>query len=60
MTTHRLSSIVPVAGISVGVRSWALALGREPTFVGGDRWAQFDHEGTRLSLALIASSKVQA
>ena len=51
MTTQRLSFVLPVPDIGAAVTLWTAVLDREPTFVDGDRWAQFDYDGTRLSLA---------
>lgn len=47
----RLGFVIPVSEMATAVTFWADVLGVEPTFVDGTRWAQFDHEGTRLSLA---------
>lgn len=47
----RLSFVVPVPAVTDAVNLWQLLLGIEPTFVDGDRWAQFDHGEIRLSLA---------
>ncbi len=51
MTTERLSFVLPVPELGAAVKLWTSVLGVEPTFVDGDRWAQFDHGPTRLSLA---------
>jgi catechol 2,3-dioxygenase-like lactoylglutathione lyase family enzyme len=46
-----ISSVLPVPDLDAAVSFWKNALGVEPTFVDGDRWAQFDLEGRRLALA---------
>ncbi|MEO1063939.1 MAG: VOC family protein [Actinomycetota bacterium] len=51
MTAEKLSPVVPVDDLDAAVRWWSGVLGLEATFVDGDRWAQFDLGGTRLSLA---------
>lgn len=51
MTAQRLSFILPVPDLEAAVGFWSALLGTGPTFVDGDRWAQFDHGGVRLSLA---------
>ncbi len=51
MTAEKLSSVVPVDDLPAAVSWWGRTLGIEATFVDGDRWAQFDLGGTRLSLA---------
>lgn len=51
MSAERLSSVVPVDDMAAAVVSWTVVLGVEPTFVDGDRWAQFDVGGSRLNLA---------
>jgi len=48
---ERLAPVLPAADLEAAVRAWAAVLGAEPTFVDGDRWAQFDVAGSRLSLA---------
>jgi predicted enzyme related to lactoylglutathione lyase len=48
---EKLSFVLPVGDLAAAVRFWAELLGTEPTFVDGDRWAQFDHAGARLALA---------
>ena len=51
MNIERISSVVPVDDLSGAVSKWATVLGTEPTFVDGDRWAQFDVGAARLALA---------
>jgi len=46
-----LSTVVPVADLPAAVATWTALLGVEPTFVDGDRWAQFDVGGGRLALS---------
>ena len=48
---EKLSMVLPVPDLAVAVAVWTEVLGIEPTFVDGDRWAQFDHAGARLALA---------
>lgn len=48
---EKLSMILPVPDLAAAVAVWKEVLGTEPTFVDGDRWAQFDHAGARLALA---------
>jgi hypothetical protein len=51
MSTERLSTVLPVDDLAAGVAFWTTALGAGPTFVDGDRWAQFDVGPHRLALA---------
>lgn len=47
-----LASVFPAAKLDEGVRFVTAVLGVEPTFVDGERWAQFDlGPGARLALA---------
>jgi hypothetical protein len=46
-----LASVFPAARLADGVRFLSAVLGIEPTFVDGERWAQFDLGGARLALA---------
>ena len=48
---EKVSLVLPVPDLDAAVSVWKEVLETEPTFVDGDRWAQFDHAGTRLSLA---------
>ena len=48
---EKISIVLPVPDLAAAVAVWREVLGTEPTFVDGDRWAQFDHAGTRLALA---------
>jgi catechol 2,3-dioxygenase-like lactoylglutathione lyase family enzyme len=51
MAVEKLSFVLPVDDLAVAVAFWKDLLGMDPTFVDGDRWAQFDHGGARLALA---------
>jgi hypothetical protein len=51
MTATSVSSVIPVTNMTAAVERWEQLLGLPPTFVDGDRWAQFDVGGTRVSLA---------
>lgn len=51
MSVDRISPIVPVDELAAAVDVLATILGRDPTFVDGDRWAQFDAGGSRVMLA---------
>jgi hypothetical protein len=51
MPVEKLSFVLPVDDLGAAVTFWRDLLGVDPTFVDGDRWAQFDHAGARLSLA---------
>lgn len=48
---EKLASVLPVADLAAAVEFYQRVLGTGPTFVDGDRWAQFDLGGTRLALA---------
>jgi hypothetical protein len=51
MSAERISPVVPVDDLAAAVTVWSAVLGVDPTFVDGDRWAQFDVGGSRLALA---------
>jgi hypothetical protein len=51
-----LASVFPAQHLDESVRFLAAVLGVAPTFVDGDRWAQFDLGGARLALASGAES----
>lgn len=51
MNARSITAVLPVDDLAAAVAEWTLVLGVEPTFVDGDRWAQFDVGGTRLALA---------
>jgi catechol 2,3-dioxygenase-like lactoylglutathione lyase family enzyme len=46
-----IASVLPVPDLEGAVSFWRDVLGVEPTFVDGDRWAQFDLGGRRLALS---------
>jgi hypothetical protein len=51
MSIQRIATVVPVDDLPAAVTTWGALLGAPPTFVDGDRWAQFDVAGARLALA---------
>lgn len=51
MEISSLTTVLPVDNVEEAAKIWTLLLGVEPTFVDGDRWAQFDVAGRRLALA---------
>jgi hypothetical protein len=51
VVVESFSTVIPVPDLAEGVAFWARLLGVGPTFVDGDRWAQFDVGGRRLALA---------
>lgn len=51
MDIERISPVIPVDDMAGAVAAWTAALGVKPTFVDGDRWAQFDVGATRIALA---------
>ena len=51
MQVEGLTPVLPVDDLQAAVRTWAALLGVEPTFVDGERWAQFDVGGRRLALS---------
>jgi len=46
-----LNPVLPVDDLNQAVGVWSALLRAGPTFVDGDRWAQFDVGGRRLALA---------
>lgn len=48
---ERLGAVIPVPDLEAAVAFFGAALGLEPTFVDGDRWAQFDLGDQRVALA---------
>ena len=48
---EKLTTMLPVADLAAAIDAWREALGTDPTFVDGDRWAQFDLAGARIALA---------
>lgn len=51
-----MAAVFPAGELAESVRFVAAVLGKEPTFVDGTRWAQFDLGGARLALASGAES----
>ena len=47
----KLGAVVRVDEMASAVALWSKALETAPSFVDGDRWAQFDLGGSRLALA---------
>lgn len=50
MAVKRVSAVVGTGSLGPSVKFWTAVLGAAPTFVDGDRWAQFDVAGSRLSV----------
>lgn len=48
---ERVAFVCPVDDLAASVERWSALLEAEPTFVDGDRWAQFDLGPVRLALA---------
>jgi len=51
MTAEGITPVVPVDDLAAAAAFWKSILGVEPTFVDGDRWAQFDLGSRRLALS---------
>lgn len=51
MSAQGLSAAFPVADMTAAVAFMSAVLGTEPTFVDGDRWAQYDVNGNRIALS---------
>ncbi|GGM94867.1 hypothetical protein GCM10011609_35430 [Lentzea pudingi] len=51
MSAERIATMIPADDLAGSVALWSALLGVPPTFVDGDRWAQFDVAGGRLALA---------
>jgi catechol 2,3-dioxygenase-like lactoylglutathione lyase family enzyme len=51
VSIQNVATVLPVPDLAEGVAFWREVLGVEPTFVDGDRWAQFDVHGSRIALA---------
>lgn len=51
MVAESITSVLPVDDLNEAVEFWSAVLGVAPTFVDGDRWAQFDLGPRRLALA---------
>ena len=46
-----VASVLPVDDVAAAAKTWQALLGVAPTFVDGERWAQFDVDGRRIALA---------
>jgi hypothetical protein len=51
MHVEKIVPVLPTDDLAGAVAAWSALLGAEPTFVDGDRWAQFDVGGSRVALA---------
>ena len=51
MDIQGMATVLPVDDVAAAAEVWTALLGAAPTFVDGDRWAQFDFGGRRLALA---------
>jgi hypothetical protein len=51
MDIEGVATVLPVDDVPVAAEVWAALLGVAPTFVDGQRWAQFDVAGRRIALA---------
>ena len=51
MDIQGVTPVLPVEDVAAAADVWAALLGVAPTFVDGDRWAQFDVAGKRIALA---------
>lgn len=51
VTAERIAPVVPTDDLAGAVERWSALLGVAPTFVDGDRWAQFDVAGGRFALS---------
>ena len=51
MQAQGITPVFPVPNLAEAVTLYRALLGVEPSFVDGDRWAQFDFGGRRLALA---------
>jgi hypothetical protein len=51
MQAERVTPVIPVDDLESAVPVWTQLLGTDPTFVDGDRWAQFDVGSSRVVLA---------
>jgi hypothetical protein len=51
MAAESITPVLPVDDLGAAVEFWSSVLGIAPTFVDGDRWAQFDLGSRRLALA---------
>ena len=48
---QNIAPVFPVDNVTDAVATWSAILGTGPTFVDGDRWAQYDVNGRRVALA---------
>jgi catechol 2,3-dioxygenase-like lactoylglutathione lyase family enzyme len=60
VSAQSVAPVFPVPDLDAAVTFWTAVLGVEPTFVDGDRWAQFDLDGRRLALAGADRASEQA
>lgn len=51
MSVEGVATMLPVDDVAAAAKAWGKLLGVAPTFVDGDRWAQFDVGGRRIALA---------
>ncbi len=51
MDIQAVTAMLPVDDVAEAARIWERLLGAAPTFVDGQRWAQFDVAGRRIALA---------
>ncbi len=51
MAAEGITPVVPVDDLAAAVEFWETVLGVKPTFVDGDRWAQFDLGARRVALS---------
>jgi hypothetical protein len=51
MNVEGVATMLPVDDVAAAAKAWEALLGVAPTFVDGDRWAQFDVGGRRIALA---------
>lgn len=51
MRIESIATVIPVANVADAAAAWQRLLGVAPSFVDGDRWAQFDIAGSRFALA---------
>jgi hypothetical protein len=51
MDVENLATVLPVDDVATAAATWSALLGVAPTFIDGQRWAQFDVAGRRLALA---------
>jgi len=51
MDIEGVATVLPVDDVAAAAKIWAGLLGVAPTFVDGERWAQFDIAGRRIALA---------